>query len=209
MKIKQEEFLNLLEESFPGIKANIVRCEGLGFPWRSKPFFKQENGELLSHVGFLEYPIEIEGKVHKAGAIHAICTKQSSRGRGLASGLIQEVLDWSKNRYEFVILFTEIPKFYEKLAFQCIQEDRFHLVCKKPKGSKSLLPVLSPQDKELFLNCFQNRAPTSNHLWVKDLGDIASFNTLFATYLAHWSLYYSPSMNGIISYELKGKTLHL
>lgn len=28
-------FFNLLEESFPGIKANIGRCEALGFPWIS------------------------------------------------------------------------------------------------------------------------------------------------------------------------------
>lgn len=199
MKIAKEAFLNLLEESFPGIKANIVRCEGLGFPWKSKPFFKEENGELLSHVGFLEYPISVDGKVHKAGALHAICTKQAFRGRGLASELIQEALSWAKTQYEFVILFTEIPKFYEKLSFQCIQEYRFHLACKRPKGSHSLMPVVSPQDNELFLNCFRNRAPTSNRLWMKDEGKIASFNTLFATYPTYWSLHYSPSINGIIS----------
>lgn len=209
MKDKRENFLTLLDESFPGIKANILRCEGLGFPWNSKPFFKEESGELLSHVGFLEYPIAIDGKVHKAAALHAICTKQTSRSLGLASELIQEALVWAKKQYEFVILFTEIPKFYEKLSFHCIQEHRFHLACKKPKGTQPLAPIASPRDNEIFLSCFQNRAPTSNRVWMQDDGDIASFNTLFATYPAYWSLYYSHSMNGIVSYELKGKTLHL
>jgi GNAT superfamily N-acetyltransferase len=209
MKDIKENFFNLLDESFPGIKANILRCEGLGFPWNSTPYFKEENGEILSHVGFLEYPIAIDGKFHKAAALHAICTKKSFRGRGLASELIREALNWAEKQYEFVILFTEIPKFYEKLSFQCIQEYRFHLPCKKPKGTQLLTPVVSPRDNELFLSCFQNRAPTSNCVWMKDDGDIASFNTLFATYPAYWSLYYSHSMNGILSYELKGKTLHL
>lgn len=209
MKIKKEALLNLLEESFPGIKANILRCEGMGFPWKSKPFFKDENGELISHVGFLDYPITIDGKMHKAGALHAICTKQAYRGRGFASELIQEALNWAEKEYEFIILFTEIPKFYEKLSFRYIQEYRFHLVCKRPKGSQPLLPVVSPQHNALFLNCYHNHISTSNRLWVKDEGDIASFNTLFATYPAYWSLHYSPSLNGIISYELKGNTLHL
>ena len=127
MKDIKENFFNLLDESFPGIKANILRCEGLGFPWNSTPYFKEENGEILSHVGFLEYPIAIDGKVHKAAALHAICTKKSFRGRGLASEFIREALSWAEKQYEFVILFTEIPKFYEKLSFQCIQEYRFHL----------------------------------------------------------------------------------
>lgn len=117
MKDKRENFLNLLDESFPGIKTNILRCEGLGFPWNSKPFLKEENGELLSHVGFLEYPIAIGGKVHKAAALHAICTKQSFRGRGMASELIQEAFQSSMRSYHSnafkntdFILLTRSPK---------------------------------------------------------------------------------------------------
>jgi hypothetical protein len=59
---EESPFLKLLEESFPGIKTNIFRCEKLGFPWTSKPFLKEEKGEILSHVGFLEYPIQIDGQ---------------------------------------------------------------------------------------------------------------------------------------------------
>lgn len=202
-------YLNLLEESFPGIKANIIRCEKLGYSWDSKPFVKEEKGEILSHVGFFEYPMLIEGQWCRAAALHAICTKATHRGLGFASELIQEALNHAKNHYEFVILFTEIPKFYEKLSFQYIQEYRFRLPCQRPKGSRSLRPVTLPQDRALFLGTFHERAPLSNRLWVKDNGAIASFNTLFATYPTFWSLYYSPAFNGFISYELKDKTLHL
>lgn len=203
-------YLDLLEESFPGIKANIKRCETLGFSWDScRPFLKEEKGEILSHVSFLEYPMLISGRLYKAGALHAICTKATHRGQGLASELIQEALEWAKTRYEFVILFTEIPNFYEKLSFHYIQEYRFHLPCRCPKGSQSLRPVISPNDNALFLRSFHERAPVSNHLWMQDNGAIASFNTLFATYPTFWSLHYGPSLNGIISYLVKDKTLHL
>jgi len=206
---KESPFLNLVEESFPGIKANILRCEKVGFPWSSKPFLKEEKGKILSHVGFLEYPIQIDGQLHKTAALHAICTKKSSQGQGLASQLIQEALHWAKKQYEFVILFTGIPKFYEKLSFQIIQEYRFHLKCKRSKGLMPLRPVVSPQDNPLLLSCFGHRAPLSNCLWVQENGDIAAFNALFATYPTFWSLYYSPSIQGMISYEIKDKTLHL
>jgi predicted N-acetyltransferase YhbS len=206
---EDNSFLNLLEESFPGIKANIIRCEKLGFPWDAKAFIKEENGEVLSHVGFMEYPICIDGKQHRAAALHAVCTKATHRGQGLASQLIQKALQWAEKRYEFVILYTGIPQFYEKLAFQYIQEYRFHLPCKRTKGSKSLKPLVSPEDNALFKHCFHTRAPVSNCVWIRDNGDIASFNTLFATYPTFWSLHYSESIDGIISYEIKEKTLHL
>lgn len=76
---ERSSFLNLLEESFPGIKSNIIRCEELGFPWVSKPFFTEEKGEILSHVGFLECPILIEGQQHKAAALQTAFHKNYCR----------------------------------------------------------------------------------------------------------------------------------
>lgn len=208
--IEKDIYLNFLEESFPNLKANIVRhCETMGFQWESQPFFKKKGEGIVSHVGFLDYPILIEGRWYKAGILNAICTKMTERGQGLATELIQEVLHSAKMHYDFVVLFTEIPKFYEKLSFQFIQEYRFHLKCRHPKGSQPLISLSAPKDVHLFIKCFQNRVPNSNHLWVKDNGNITAFNALFAAYPNFWSLYYSPSLNGIFSYQLIDKTLHL
>src|SRR5208282_2686701 len=62
---------------------------------------------------------------------------------------------------------------------------------------------------DLFLRVFREREPASNRLWIKDTGAIASFNALFATYPTYWSLYYSPAIDGFISYRLEDKTFHL
>lgn len=208
--IEKKSYLNLLEESFPGIKNQIMRYENLGFSWGSgRLFIKEEKGIPISHVAILECPILIEGRLYNIGALHAICTKSTYRGQGLASKLIQEALQWAKKRYEFVILFTNIPDFYKKLSFQYIQEHRFHLECKHSKGSQSLRPVTAPQDNSFLLKCFNEREPLSNYLWVKDNGIIATFNMIYATYPTYWSLHYSPTINGFISFMLKDKTLHL
>jgi GNAT superfamily N-acetyltransferase len=206
---EKESYLNFLDESFPGLKNNILRCESLGFPWSSRPFIKKEKGKLLSHVGFIDYPLLIDGKLRKAGALHAVCTTASYRGQGLASELIQETLVWAKESYEFILLFTELPKFYEKLQFRHIQEYRFHLCYNHSKKQHSLRQVFSPDDNVLFQQLCLERTPLSNHVWMKDTGYIAPYNTLFATYPIYWSLYYSSSFNGLLSFQLNDKTLHL
>jgi hypothetical protein len=51
METRGKPYITLLEEAFPGIKANIIRCEALGFSWEaSKLFTKEVNGKALSHV---------------------------------------------------------------------------------------------------------------------------------------------------------------
>lgn len=202
-------YLNLLDNCFPGLKSNILRCEKIGYPWASKPFLKKKDGEIASHVGFIDYPMLIEGKLYKVGALHAVCTKNEYRKQGLASDLISEVLLWSKGNYDFLILYTDIPEFYEKLSFKYIQEYRFKLTYQHKKGQFKLQELNAHKDNALFLKTFQDRCSVSKRLWVKDNGFIASFNTLFATYPTYWSLHYSPSLNAIISFELKGKVLHL
>ncbi len=207
---KEKNYLTLLAKSFPGIENTIKHCEALGFPWgNGKLFIKEEKGEVLSHIGFFRCDILIEGLWHKAGALHAICTKESHRGQGIASGLILEALTYAKSCCEFVILFTEIPTFYEKLSFRYIQEHRFHLPGKHPKGTKSLVPIISPKDDLLFLHHFKKRENLSNSFWLKDLGLIASFNTLFGTYPYYSPLYYSAAIDGFLACFLDGKTLHL
>lgn len=206
-----ESYLNLLEESFPGIKSNIARCEALGFKWEGEGrlFVKEENGITLCHVAYYENSALIEGNWYKIGALHGICTQSSSRNQGYASQLILDALNWAEKRCSTVILFTGIPKFYTRFSFREIQEYRFHLPCKHRKGNKVLRQIQVPNDSDLFLRCFQEREPLSYRFWIKDNGTIASFNTLFATYPMFWSLYYSPVIDGLLSCVVEDKTLHL
>ncbi len=69
--------------------------------------------------------------------------------------------------------------------------------------------MIAPQDNDPFFAVFVNEPPSPNRLWVSDNGLIASFNTLFAAYPTYWSVHYSPTIDGLISYQLKDKRLHL
>lgn len=201
--------LNLLGSCFPGIKTNILRCESNGIAWISKPFVKEANGETISHVGLLDYPMLINGQRVKAAGLHAICTREDYREQGLSSELILEALAFADERYDLVILFTEIPEFYEKLSFHTIKEHQFRLPVAHKGGTKSLTPMKVPEDVALLRKCFDERASLSNLMWVDAGCEISAFNALFATYPDFWSLHYSSSLDAIISFELEGKTLRL
>jgi GNAT superfamily N-acetyltransferase len=206
----QKNYLKLLDESWPGIEQNILRCEALGFQWEaSKIFSKGDKGDALSHAALLECSMLLEGKRHNMAVLHGICTKASHRQYGYATELITEALEWSKSRTDCVFLFTEIPSFYERLSFYTVQEHRFHIAYPRRKGSQSLRPLIAPDDNELFLRCFKERAPLSNKLWLEDRGLIASFNALFATYPTYWSLSYSSTIDGLLSYQLDNNDVHL
>jgi predicted N-acetyltransferase YhbS len=207
--IDKSLLFNFLDESFSGMKRNMERCETIGFPWASRTFLEQENGNILSHVGFLEYPMLIEDRMHKLGAIHAVCTKETHRGRGLSTDLIKRVLAWAKQSHEAVVLYTGIPAFYERIGFKKIQEYRFKLQLNHPKGLKNSAELISPRDDALFKRLYSEAAPASKVAWVKDDGTIASFNTLFATFPTYWSLHYCESIEAIVSWNLEGKTLHV
>lgn len=140
----------------------------------------------------IKYPLYIHKKLYKVLALHAICTKKEFREKGLASELIQKIIQASKRDFEFLILFTEIPKFYEKFSFKCVQKYRFELKSFHTKGTKNLKPLCAFEDQTLFKRLFFERTFLSSQLTVKDNGFISSFNCLFATYPYFWSLYYSP-----------------
>ena len=173
---EEKPYVKLLEEAFPGISSTIARCHSLGFSWQAlgfsgeggHVFVKESNGNIVSHVAVLDCQVLIDNKWHKMAALHAVCTKKSHRGQGLASELVLESLQWAKKHSDFQILFTEIPSFYEKLGFAAVQEHRFALKQTFPKGSKLLAAIASPKDDSLFLRCFKNREPLSHHFWVKN-----------------------------------------
>ena len=206
----RREHLILLDRSFPGIRSNIERYESLGFSWdSSKPFIKTMHGEAVSHVGLMELKLCTQGKERTIGALHAICTAERFRRQGFARELIHQAVNEALMRYESVILFTEIPKFYEALSFQQVKEHRFRLPLNAPAGSSSLRPMTFPEDNALFLRLFKERAPLSENVWIEDRGGLTAFNTLFATYPSYWSLSYSPSLNAVLSFMMEGSSLHL
>lgn len=206
-----ESYLNLLEESFLGIKRNIVHLRQLGFEWgaKGKIFIEENEGKAISHVAYLEIKAWIEKQEYKVGFLHGICTQAFYRNKGYASKLILKALDFAKQRDAIPLLFTEIPDFYTRMSFKKVQEYRFHLPCEQVRASKKLRPLEVPHDKDLFFRCFQKREPLSSRFWIQDDGYIASFNSLFATYPLFWSFYYSEEFNGLLSFEIKNKTLHL
>ncbi|MBK9647816.1 MAG: GNAT family N-acetyltransferase [Deltaproteobacteria bacterium] len=80
----------LFETSFPGLPAGVERAGAVGVPWPSvtTPFVGFDGDEAVSHVGVLMQPMRLNGEDRLVAGIHAVCTRPSHRGRGLARRLL-------------------------------------------------------------------------------------------------------------------------
>ncbi len=201
----KKRVLQFLEGVFAGLGSGVERCEGQGFFWTSRPFIREERGEIVSHVGLLEYPVLVEGVRCRAAALHAVATRESHRGQGLASSLIEEAIEWARGRYDFLVLYTKIPAFYEPFSFARVEECRFRLECAREKGRQALEPLEAAEVRRLFCE----REMLSGQVWVEDRGEIAPLNALFEGFPHFWSFHYAPAIDAILSFVVKEKTVHL
>jgi predicted N-acetyltransferase YhbS len=119
---------DLLGRVWPRLPAGVARAEALGFAWTdvSTPFVRREGERVVAHVGVIELPLVIAGRRVRVGSIHAVCTDPERRGRGLARGLMQEMLAACAGRFETLVLTTLIPGFYEAFGFRSYASTRSH-----------------------------------------------------------------------------------
>lgn len=118
---------DLLERVFPGIGRGVEALRRLGAAWESvsTPYIEREGERVVAHVGLIELPIVLAGRLVAVGTLHAVATDPDFRGRGLFRRLMGEVLDDSAGRYAALILTTEHPEYYTPFGFRHVPEHRF------------------------------------------------------------------------------------
>ncbi len=198
----------LYEQSFPGISRAIKKNKGYGINWEdaSTPFVLFEKKKPIGHVGVLELPLVIGGKERKVGGLHAVCTHPAYREKGIATRLIHEAIRFAQAKYETVLLFTSNPKFYERFGFRVLQEYRFKAKIQREMSSYSTLRPLNMNDSKdtyILKRLLESRTPVSKILGVGREKNIFYFNE------ASRPLFYSDSLNVIVSLEHEGSELHL
>ncbi len=122
-----ERCINLIDSIFPGIK-NVAMI-GIKYNARwdmvSSPFIIEENGEIIAHLGIIPLDIILNQKKLHVAAIHVICVKETSRGKGLFKQLMQEALIYIENNFDASLLFTDQPDLYKRYNFTVLPEYDF------------------------------------------------------------------------------------
>ena len=83
------------------------------------PFIHKEQGEVVSML----YVVPLEADNVRVAYIYAVCTRADVRGRGMASKLLAEALQWVDESGEFDLVAlipssTESKRLYERVGFE-------------------------------------------------------------------------------------------
>jgi ribosomal protein S18 acetylase RimI-like enzyme len=203
----------LLGRVWPRVPGAAARAGALGFPWAaaSTAFVRREGERVVGHVGVIELPLVLAGRPVRVGSIHAVCTDPERRGRGLGAALMDDALGACEQRYETLVLTTEIPDFYVRFGFRSVREHAFARALptasrRLPPGSRPLAET--PDDVGLLRRLLAVRAPVSERL-----GSLEAGTVFVVALLLTWGdlsrVHYHPALDVVTVHEVRDRTLVL
>jgi predicted N-acetyltransferase YhbS len=202
-----ESVFDLLEIAFPGLRRTAKRAARLGGYWESvsTPFLHFESGRLVSHVGIIELPLVLMGRAERVGTLHAVATHPDCRRRGYFRQLMEEVIEYSANRYNTLILTTENPEYYEPFGFRVLEEHLLTANCASPGGVGDFraLNTEDPGDIALLNRLLDRREPVS------EVVGVAAEKAVFCFNEGNKPLYYCGELDVMLSMEMDGSRLNL
>jgi len=133
--------LNVVRECFYNINRAYFVKRILGDTcYRKKyTYLLTKNNSIISHTQLFKKNIYYQGKQLRVIGLGFICTIPKYRNQGYSTKLLKRIIrDISRERASLIILFTRIPKFYERLGFSKVLR-KYYLVERRNK------PVLKNQ----------------------------------------------------------------
>jgi predicted N-acetyltransferase YhbS len=202
----------LYETSFPGLAAGIERAGAVGARWPSTttPFVCFDGDEAVSHVGVLMQPIRLNGEDHLVAGIHAVCTRPSHRGRGLARRLLAEACAFADQHTPLSELSTDDPPIYTGHGFRVTQTHRF-VACpaaRIPVTVRPLRPASVEADLHTLRALLERRAPASSRWGTREPGWLvltdAALSRRLDTVFA-----WLPDHDAVVAWEAVGDDHHI
>jgi hypothetical protein len=153
----------------------------------------------------------MRGRAVAVGSIHAVCTDPEARGRGLGRALMAEALRACDERYETLVLTTEIPEFYMRFGFRPVREHAFSRAlppaARRPAAGGRVLGE-GPDDLRRLQRLLAGRAPVSDRL-----GSLESGTVFVVALLLTWGdfsrVHYHAALDAITVHEVRERTLVL
>jgi GNAT superfamily N-acetyltransferase len=203
----------LLGRVWPSLPGAAARAAALGFMWAavSTPFVRREDGRIVGHVGVIELPLVVAGRPVRVGSIHAVCTDPGRRRRGLGRALMDEALAWCDERYDTVVLTTEIPEFYTRFGFRPVREHAFARAlsprARRPSPGARLLTE-APEDLRRLRRLLAVRAPVSERFGSREAGTVFVI-TLLLTWGDLSRVHHHVTLDVVTVHEMREHTLVL
>lgn len=95
-------------------------------PEHTRIFLK--NGRILSSVQIFPRMMRVGDAIVPFGGIGNVATDPAERAHGLAASVMSDAVEWMKKaRFEFSMLSTDIPKYYERFGYRVVGREA-HLI---------------------------------------------------------------------------------
>jgi GNAT superfamily N-acetyltransferase len=197
----------LLDVVFPGVPQVAQHARALGASWESvsTPFVCLDRDRVISHVGVIEIPLVLQGRLVRVGSIHAVATHPDFRRRGCYGRLMREILHYCGPRYETLILTTEHPEYFGPFGFRHVREQLFTV---KPRGvgggdGTRQMNMQDAKDIALLHRLLETREPVSHVVGVVKEKAVFCFNE------GSRPLHYVPDLDVVVCLETEGTRLRL
>ncbi|WP_366247732.1 GNAT family N-acetyltransferase [Terribacillus aidingensis] len=171
-----------------------------------------DDKQIVANVSVSALTVHINQQKTKAVQIGTVMTDPAYQNQGLATQLLQRVMQQYETDTDLIYLFSRpgVENFYEKLGFTAVQEKLFSIpVSSEPRpvpDYRKLKPAVNPQDMVVLLDRYGKRHPQSTILDVSDAQHILGFHTLYDPEIEIIELL-EPA--ALLLYKKIGQTMHL
>lgn len=181
--------------------------------WNEKyiPYSFLDSGEVIANASVNKMSIIINGDKYRAIQIGTVMTDHKYRNQGLASELIEKIIDEYKDQVDFIYLFANemVLDFYPKFGFERRRESEYSLdlgLSDINSNGKAMRRLNLLEDLEIIEKFALNRRPNSRVLGVEENENLLMFYFIL---VFSENIYYIDELNILLLMEEDGSRIHL
>ncbi|PAD40420.1 hypothetical protein CHH53_00250 [Terribacillus sp. 7520-G] len=171
-----------------------------------------DDAQIVANVSVSALTVHIHKQKRKAIQIGTVMTDPGYQNQGLATKLLQRVIQQYEDETDLIYLFSRpgMEGFYGKLGFTAVEEYLFSIPVspelRPVPDYRKLQPAANPQDMVVLLDRYGKRCPQSDILDISDAQHLLGFHTLYDPEIEIIELL-EPA--ALLIYKKIGQTMHL
>ncbi|KPN13088.1 GNAT family acetyltransferase [Bacillus australimaris] len=182
--------------------------------WDEKyiPYSFVHHGKVVSNASVYLMSVIIDGQTYRAVQIGTVMTDQAYRHKGLATKLIQHIMDQYENDCDMIFLFANdsVLNFYPRFGFTRYHESEFCLDINKStiqmKKDVQLKQLTLEQDLPILEQFAEKRQTGSMTLNAEDHGSLLMF---YFTLVWPDAIFYIETLDTIVLMNEENETMHV
>jgi len=182
--------------------------------WDEKyiPYSFVHHGKVISNASVYLMSVIIEGQTYRAVQISTVMTDQAYRHKGLATKLIQRIMDQYENDCDMIFLFANesVLNFYPRFGFTRFHESEFSVDINKStiqmKKDIQLKQLKLEQDLPILEQFADKRQTGSMTLDAEDHGSLLMF---YFTLVWPDAIFYIEALDTIVLMNEENETMHV